>query len=231
MKRIYLSTTDNGKENDDKAPCQCSLEILKQFDSKFSEMNAKFSEITALSTQKVVTESLVRQEKNNVAIKSVFPINTFEELKALNDAIIEENRQIYTNAMKLSLKGKLPKTLTTILSLQLILAINIDGTHGKKRLKDYEKVFDVLMDAIRPLCEDPDKELRNALAVIKKRHFHNKKMWWLTSTGKLCAPGMDYNNSTPNVDEWMHAVVVSYYLSVAQLEYKGNFGGRINEIK
>ncbi|KNC22408.1 hypothetical protein FF38_04654 [Lucilia cuprina] len=192
MKRIYLSTTDNGKENDDKAPCQCSLEILKQFDSKFSEMNAKFSEITgeikelkeiiqtqnetimaALSTQKVVTESLVRQEKNNVAIKSVFPINTFEELKALNDAIIEENRQIYTNAMKLSLKGKLPKTLTTILSLQLILAINIDGTHGKKRLKDYEKVFDALMDAIRPLCEDPDKELRNALAVIKKRHFHN----------------------------------------------------------
>lgn len=148
--------------------------------------------MAALSAQKVVTESLVRQEKNNVAIKNVFPINTLEELKALNDVIIDENKQIYvsyfflyfyhfrkfctflqTNAMKLSLKGKLPKTLTTILSLELILAINIDGTHGKKRLKDFEKVFDALMDAVRPLCDDPDKELRNALAVIKKRHFHN----------------------------------------------------------
>lgn len=29
------------------------------------------------------------------------------------------------------------------------------------------------MNAVRPLCEDPDKELRNALAVIKQRHFHN----------------------------------------------------------
>lgn len=75
--------------------------------------------------------------------------------------------------MKLSLKGKLQKTLTTILSTQWILETNIDGTHGKKRLKDYEKVFGALMDAVRPLCDDPDKELRNALSVVKKRHFHN----------------------------------------------------------
>ncbi|XP_075154215.1 uncharacterized protein LOC142227621 [Haematobia irritans] len=129
--------------------------------------------MTALSVQKVVTESLVRQEKNNAAIKNVFPINTLEELKTLNDVIMDENQQVYTNAMKLSLKGKLTKALTTILSLELILDINIDGTHGKRRLKDFDKFFKALMDAVRPLYDDPEKELRKALSVIKKRHFHN----------------------------------------------------------
>ncbi|XP_075163539.1 uncharacterized protein LOC142236165 [Haematobia irritans] len=116
MKRICLSSIDNGKENNDKALCQCSHEVLKQFDAKFFEMQGKFSEMTceirelksiiqtqneaimtALSVQKVVTESLVRQEKNNAAIKNVFPINTLEELKTLNDVIMDENQQVYAS--------------------------------------------------------------------------------------------------------------------------------------
>lgn len=164
---------------------------IKELKEIIQEQNETI--MAALSAQKVITGSLVRQEKTNVGIKNKFPINTLEELQALNDAINNENQQIYvsyffaqllsfsnfsclflqTNAMQVSLKGKLSKTITTIISLEVILAINIDGTHGKKRLKDFAKVFDALMDALRPLCNDPDKELRNALAVVKQRHFHN----------------------------------------------------------
>lgn len=75
--------------------------------------------------------------------------------------------------MKSLLKGKLTKTLTSILSNEVIIDINIDGIHGKKRLKDFDNVYDALMEAVRSLHPDPDKELRSAIKVIKKRHFHN----------------------------------------------------------
>jgi len=75
--------------------------------------------------------------------------------------------------MKFLLKGKLPKTLTSLLCNEVIIDFNIGGVHGQKRLKDFDNVFDALMEAIRSLHPDPDKELRNAMKVVKKRHFHN----------------------------------------------------------
>lgn len=46
--------------------------------------------------------------------------------------------------MKSILKGRLPKTLTEIMSTNLCMDINLDGIHGKKRLKDFPAFYDAL---------------------------------------------------------------------------------------
>ncbi|XP_050340179.1 uncharacterized protein LOC126766444 isoform X2 [Bactrocera neohumeralis] len=81
--------------------------------------------------------------------------------------------EFLVNRMKALLKGRLAKTLTDVISQSVCIEINLDGVHGKKRLKDFKAFYQTLMDACRSLgFEDNEKEIRNALKIIKKRHFH-----------------------------------------------------------
>lgn len=42
------------------------------------------------------------------------------------------------------LKGRLTKTLTNVMSLSICMDVNVDGVHGKKRLKDFQSFFKAL---------------------------------------------------------------------------------------
>lgn len=46
------------------------------------------------------------------------------------------------------IKGKVQKTLTDIMSVDLILACNMDGVHGKVPLKNFKRIFDALKGKI-----------------------------------------------------------------------------------
>lgn len=152
--------------------------------------------MAALATQKVITNNLVRQGRDNEQVKNVFSKNSwgvkfakwhhkwwkspslceFSFLLSFCFVLIFNFQNFLSffkvNTIKLSIKENLTKTLTEILALQLILLLNVDGTHGKKRLKDFGHFYEALMDAVRLLYNDPDKEMRDALAKIKKPHFH-----------------------------------------------------------
>ncbi|XP_037822311.1 uncharacterized protein LOC119610958 [Lucilia sericata] len=96
-----------------------------------------------------------------------------KSLNEINRSISEENREAYINTMKSLLKGRLPKTLTEIISINLCMDINLDGIHGKRRLKDFEVFFHTLTDACRTLgSQDVEKDIRNALKIIKKCAIH-----------------------------------------------------------
>ncbi|KAI8122367.1 hypothetical protein CVS40_6858 [Lucilia cuprina] len=85
-------------------------------------------------------------------------------------SISEENREAYINTMKSLLKGRLPKTLTEIISINLYMDINLDGIHGKRRLKDFEVFFHTLTDPVEHLgLKMFERTYENALKIIKKR--------------------------------------------------------------
>ncbi|KNC23117.1 hypothetical protein FF38_13743 [Lucilia cuprina] len=153
----------------------------KQFDENFKQINDTIQNLQeiivnqndaimkAMAEQKVLTERLLYQEVNKKKLPSTFPIKDINGLNEINRSISEENREAYINTMKSLLKGRLPKTLTEIISINLCMDINLDGIHGKRRLKDFEVFFHTLTDACRTLgSQDVEKDIRNALKIIKK---------------------------------------------------------------
>lgn len=125
----------------------------------------------ALATQKVRTENLIKKEKSEAGIQKIFPLQTLADLKQTNNLIKEGNCAVYVSILLLLdhpyfqcvfiiikicksfqirsmaslLKGKLDKSLTEIFSLDLVLASNMNGIHGKLSLRDFKSVFDTLM--------------------------------------------------------------------------------------
>ncbi|XP_039967999.1 uncharacterized protein LOC126766444 isoform X1 [Bactrocera neohumeralis] len=146
-----------------------SSDIGNTFEQKF----AYDIIMKSLAEQKVLTERVLHQEVTNNNACAVFPIKSVNDLHDFNTIISEDNRDLYVNRMKALLKGRLAKTLTDVISQSVCIEINLDGVHGKKRLKDFKAFYQTLMDACRSLgFEDNEKEIRNALKIIKKRHFH-----------------------------------------------------------
>ncbi|KAI8119857.1 hypothetical protein CVS40_8793 [Lucilia cuprina] len=129
----------------------------------------------SLAKQKVLAERVLHQENENNNLRSVFPINSVEELKKIDTTICEENRDLYINIMKSLLKGRLPKTFTDVISTRVCMDVNVDGVHGKKRLKDFKVFYHALKDACRSLGSDePEIDIRNSLKIIKKRFIHSE---------------------------------------------------------
>uniref|UniRef100_A0A1I8N0Q6 DUF4806 domain-containing protein n=1 Tax=Musca domestica TaxID=7370 RepID=A0A1I8N0Q6_MUSDO len=128
-----------------------------------------------LSEHKVLTERILYQEvtQNNLAF--TFPLDSINGLSEINETINENNRKDYIDRMKAMLKGRLSKTLTEIMTTNLCMHINLDGVHGKKRLKDFPAFYNTLTDACRLLgSQDVEADIRNALKIIKKRFIHAK---------------------------------------------------------
>ncbi|XP_037808804.1 uncharacterized protein LOC119601737 isoform X3 [Lucilia sericata] len=160
-------------------------ESVKQLKSSIEELTANIVQqnivvMETLATQKELTERSLGNDKVEANIRKVFPIQTADELEDCNAKINEANRTAYIRCMSSLLKGQLHKSLTAIFSVNLIVASNIDGVHGKVSLKSFKRLYDILMDSIRANGEEnPEKEIRHAFKLVKKRHFQamcvNKK--------------------------------------------------------
>ncbi|KNC25946.1 hypothetical protein FF38_08354 [Lucilia cuprina] len=96
-----------------------------------------------------------------------------EELSECNNKTNEANRESYTRCI---IKGQLHKSLTEIFSVNLIVASNKNGVHGKLSLKNFKRFYDVLMDLIRANGEEyPEKGIRYAFKV--RAIFVPNLMW------------------------------------------------------
>ncbi|XP_050320104.1 uncharacterized protein LOC126753045 [Bactrocera neohumeralis] len=97
--------------------------------------------MTALAEQKIVTQKLIRQESLGAPIVELFPLSSEESLKAIEEKILPENREIYVSTIKRLLQQSATRNLKNIFDDSVVLSHNLDGTHGKKRLKTYEKLY------------------------------------------------------------------------------------------
>ncbi|XP_067619989.1 uncharacterized protein [Eurosta solidaginis] len=128
----------------------------------------------------ILLKQIIYQDSISDDMLKSFPLKSLDELKEIDEKICQDNKAVYVSytcicitiikALKTLLKGKLTKKIDNVFSTEVIIAINIDGIHGKQGLKEYRQFFDTLLAAID--SPDPTTELRRAFAVTKKRYFH-----------------------------------------------------------
>ncbi|XP_075168831.1 uncharacterized protein LOC142240970 [Haematobia irritans] len=127
----------------------------------------------ALGELQVLTRQLVRQEQIPHKLQSYFPLITDNDLLELERKIQNDNKSLYVTAVRGLVRNNLCKNINLILSAELLYEFNVDGTHGKKRLKDYKNFFAVILDVVSstPDINDVDVYIRKAIQLSKKRHL------------------------------------------------------------
>ncbi|XP_075160408.1 uncharacterized protein LOC142233394 [Haematobia irritans] len=101
---------------------------------------------------------------------NIFPIRSEEKLKEL-DALLSTQADPYIRQIKKLLGGNAERNLHLIFGHDIIMGFNVDGTFGKKRLRDYANVFEAMIDAISSFTDASDKCLRAAFQRQKKKYF------------------------------------------------------------
>ncbi|XP_073846731.1 uncharacterized protein isoform X2 [Musca autumnalis] len=106
-----------------------------------------------------------------------FPLSNLEALAKYEADLNEENMQKNANIVSnLLAPHGLVKNISNVISDTIIMAVNVDGHHGKRRLLDFGKFIDVLYSA----CYKDDypkktflNDLRRALRNTKNRCHKN----------------------------------------------------------
>ncbi|XP_017494155.1 PREDICTED: uncharacterized protein LOC108382280 [Rhagoletis zephyria] len=135
--------------------------------------------VETLTNQSSLIKRIIRHETVSSEVIDEFPINNQEELIDLDSKINKENRDGYVAAIKTLIRNQIQKNIKNVLAESVIVDFNLDGTHGKGRLKDYKDFYCVLREAVE--SDEPDKCIRQAMQNAKKRHFqavsaYNKKV-------------------------------------------------------
>ncbi|XP_017492880.1 PREDICTED: uncharacterized protein LOC108380987 [Rhagoletis zephyria] len=151
--------------------------------------------------RRVVKQEKDDEEERNI-IRPVFPLATQEDLDNAESFIgmDERKKDEMTRFLKpLLMPIGLKQRLVYVLSEDIILNYNLEGTHGKKRMLLYPKLMSVLYSATdRPgwsykLFLD---DLRRGFQFGKKKHFRQK-----CRLNKLAAPKTSRNPlSSPEED-------------------------------
>ncbi|XP_036317778.1 uncharacterized protein LOC118732772 [Rhagoletis pomonella] len=136
------------------------------------------SVMSALAEQKVVTEKLVRQDSTAASIKSGFPLTSTEDLIKINEKVVPETRSMLISVIRTLLQHSLSKNLKYVFSTDIIMEYNVDGTHGKKSLKEYKNFYAVFLESIISFtsADEPETQLRKALQLNKKRFFQKRAL-------------------------------------------------------
>ncbi|XP_036335213.1 uncharacterized protein LOC118745707 isoform X2 [Rhagoletis pomonella] len=101
----------------------------------------------AIAGQKVATEQLERQEAQNTAVVKYFPVCDIPEMQALEFKITSANRDIYEVAISSILCNNI-KNISSLLKIEVINQLNVDGSHGKVGLKSFPNFYGALAGAI-----------------------------------------------------------------------------------
>ncbi|XP_075157029.1 uncharacterized protein LOC142230262 [Haematobia irritans] len=160
--------------------CNCGelKEQIKKLREDLQKRDALLQEQVKFLAEEIAKQSsilkAIHSRENDVdALKRMFPINTEEKLREVNESILAENRQEYIQTLKgLIEPNGIKKNLRSILMPQITYDYNVDGVQGKKSLKGLCNFYSVLIDSIQ--CSGsgkPEEELRKAIQLQKKRHF------------------------------------------------------------
>ncbi|XP_067613950.1 uncharacterized protein [Eurosta solidaginis] len=130
-----------------------------------------------LAEHTVLMEKLLFQEREVSALGEVFPIKDDCQLHELNENINGENKHIYVNIVKKILRNKIDKNIDLVFDPELVYEYNLDGSHGKKGLKDIKNVYEVVKDAASSIygVAEGDDKLRRAIHLSKKRQLKKIK--------------------------------------------------------
>ncbi|XP_017473214.1 PREDICTED: uncharacterized protein LOC108364148 [Rhagoletis zephyria] len=160
-----------------------SMHFLNFYDMKKLELNFffDFSNSTthqntvvmeALAEQNILTKKLLIQETESSTISGAFPIKDDDTLTELDEDIDESNTKSYVNIVKQIIANNLQKNIDLISEPEFIYEYITDGSHGKKRLKDF-KLYKVVKDAVSTLygVEEAEEKIRRAIHLSKKRYL------------------------------------------------------------
>ncbi|XP_065358649.1 uncharacterized protein LOC135952567 [Calliphora vicina] len=135
------------------------------------ELSQKFDFIVdILAEHKVLLDRIVTQNAAVTNMIDIFPINYEVKLKELDD-ILAIQRYPYIRQINILLGGNAERNLHNIFGSNIILNFNVDGSFGKKRLRDFRNVFSALIGAISTFSESADKTLRTSFQRQKKNFF------------------------------------------------------------
>ncbi|XP_065368981.1 uncharacterized protein LOC135961410 [Calliphora vicina] len=140
--------------------CACCQEVSKRLDTV----------LEILDEHKVLLDRVVSQNVNVENIISIFPINTEEKLKEF-DGLLALQSEPYIQQIKNLMRGNVERNLNQIFGKTIIMDFNVDGTFGKKGLRDYSNVLTAIIDVISTFSDSPDKTLRAAFQRQKKKYF------------------------------------------------------------
>ncbi|XP_037809950.1 uncharacterized protein LOC119602477 [Lucilia sericata] len=108
-----------------------------------------------------------------------FPLENMKDLEKFETEITDENENhIITIVQALIAPKGLTKSISNVLSENLIMEINVDGYHNKKRLLNFPKTIDIIFMASRNDNEEYNNQmflndLRRSLRMVKNRIHKN----------------------------------------------------------
>ncbi|XP_036319782.1 uncharacterized protein LOC118734172 isoform X2 [Rhagoletis pomonella] len=144
--------------------CENCKRLEDKIDQKFQELEDRTNHqntiiMEALAEQNVLINRLIFQDAENLKVTSTFPIKSDNELKELDQKIDDSNIKNYEN-------------IDLLLEPEFLYEYNIDGSHGKKRLKEY-KMFEVMKDCVISIygAEGAEEKIRKAIHLSKKRQL------------------------------------------------------------
>ncbi|KAL7742356.1 hypothetical protein ACLKA6_018992 [Drosophila palustris] len=175
------------KQRSKKKPCTEVEELKTTVECIRTELSVLAD---AVSTQTAYIKRLLkRNSKGSAKAKnpqtetadatetSIFPLQSENDLIRIDRKITPENQEKYINKIKnLLALGVLSTSIKKIMTEELILEHNMDGSCNKKSLQDYDTFFSVLLDAIQLMdsTKPARKQLQKALYCVKNNFNKNK---------------------------------------------------------
>ncbi|XP_061387522.1 uncharacterized protein LOC133338795 isoform X3 [Musca vetustissima] len=127
--------------------------------------------VEMLAEHKLQLQTLNKSQKNVTSLSSKFPLKSEEDLQKVESEICDSNEEKYISAVKYLIDGSAIKNLERIFSREICVMYNTDGICGKKCLKNFKRIYKIVIAAISDYSPNSEKEFRAALQVVKKRHF------------------------------------------------------------
>ncbi|XP_036340256.1 uncharacterized protein LOC118749560 isoform X2 [Rhagoletis pomonella] len=125
--------------------CHSCEELSKKFDLCKDAAQKQYNTLLdILAEHKVLLDRIVAQNAVCSNIMGIFPINTEEKLKEF-DTILATQADPYIRQIKLLLGGNAERNLHQVFGHGIIMNFNVDGSFGKKRLRDYGNVFTAII--------------------------------------------------------------------------------------
>ncbi|XP_037940044.1 uncharacterized protein LOC119672939 [Teleopsis dalmanni] len=150
-------------------PTCCCKELIAAQDTKLKALSDKMETMLRMMTvQTALINVLVSGEKSPIRLAIKFPLKTEADLLEVEQMIGIE-KDFYVEAIKLKLDGNILKNMEELIHRNIALMYNIDGTHGKKRFKDFVNLYSAIKASIPN--GDKDETIRKAFQVVKKRHY------------------------------------------------------------
>ncbi|CAD7092694.1 unnamed protein product [Hermetia illucens] len=120
---------------------------LKKLEEKIVKQNQAIMDV--LASHSLLLNKIYKNETMPTEVSTVFPIKTVEELEKLNNGISEEDIPFYVATVKMKIKaGGLIKNFSKLISEDICLKYNYNGTQGKLPFCQYLKINGIFEGAV-----------------------------------------------------------------------------------